>query len=340
MFFSAGLEEGAEPGFREHGSSLLELGRGTWVTSCQSMRTLHSIAELQAVEDPVYLAMGVFDGVHLGHQAVIRAAVEAAQEAGGVAAVLTFEPHPIQVLAPEKAPRRILASLAHKESLLAGLGVEILVVQEFSREFSEESAEDFTAALRFIVPDLRLVSVGVDWKFGRDRLGTVASLREWGGAEGIEVRAADPVMHEGERISSTRIRQALRDGNLDSAGAMLGRPYSVWGEVIKGRQLGGKIGIPTANIATGREQLPPNGVYKVSILLDGEWKRGVGNLGVRPTVGDDQRFLEVHIFDFEGDLYGQEIEVRVGDWIREERKFSGIDELKAQIDADIAAARN
>ena len=120
---------------------------------------------------------------------------------------------------------------------------------------------------------------------------------------------------------------------------MLGRPYSVWGEVIKGRQLGGKIGIPTANIATGKEQLPPNGVYKTSVFLEGEWKAGVGNLGVRPTVGDDQRFLEVHIFDFDGDLYGQEIEVRIGEWIRDERKFSGIDELKEQIEQDIAAAK-
>ena len=303
------------------------------------MKTLHSIAELPIEEEPLFLAMGVFDGVHLGHQSVIGAAVEAARAAGGQAVVLTFEPHPIQVLAPEKAPRRILASIAHKEHLLEELGVDVLVVHEFTREFAQESAEDFMAALRFIIADLRMVSVGVDWKFGRDRLGSVASLRAWGSEEGIEVYAADPVMHQGERISSTRIRQALRDGKLEVASAMLGRPYSVWGEVIKGRQLGGKIGIPTANIATGREQLPPNGVYKVSVFLDGEWKRGVGNLGVRPTVGGEQRLLEVHVFDFNGDLYGQEIEVRIGDWIREEKKFGGIDELQAQIEKDIAAAK-
>ena len=303
------------------------------------MRTLHSIAELQAVEEPIFLAMGVFDGVHLGHQAVIGAAVEAAREGGGLAAVLTFEPHPIQVLAPEKAPRRILASIAHKERLLEELGVDLLVVHEFTREFAEEGAEDFTAALRFIISDLRLVSVGVDWKFGRDRLGTVSTLMTWGAEEGIEVRAADPVMHEGERISSTRIRQALRDGNLEAAGAMLGRPYSVWGEVIKGRQLGGKIGIPTANIATGREQLPPDGVYKVSVLLEGKWRAGVGNLGVRPTVGGTQHLLEVHVFDFSGDLYGREIEVRIETRIRGERKFGSIDELKEQIEKDIATAK-
>lgn len=308
-------------------------------TEEERMIVLETIAELQGVDAPLHLAMGVFDGVHIGHQEVIRAVVEGAKASGGVAAVLTFEPHPIQVLAPEKAPRRILASIKHKEHLLEELGVDILVVHEFSKEFAQEAAEDFTAALGYIIPDLRQVSVGVDWKFGKNRLGTVKTLRDWGVEAGLEVSSADPVMLEGERVSSTRIRQAIRDGNLESASAMLGRPYSVWGTVVKGRQLGGKIGVPTANIETGKEQLPPDGVYAVSVFLEEEWKGGVGNLGVRPTVGGEQHLLEVHVFEFSGDLYGQDIEVRIGKWIRGEKKFDSIDALKAQIEEDMKVAR-
>jgi riboflavin kinase/FMN adenylyltransferase len=299
---------------------------------------LETIAELQGVDAPVHLAMGVFDGVHIGHQEVISAAVEGARESGGVAAVLTFEPHPIQVLAPEKAPRRISASLAHKERLLEELGVDLLVVHEFTKEFALEEAEDFMAALGYIVADLRQVSVGVDWKFGKDRMGTVAKLEEWGAEENILISSASPVMLEGERVSSTRIRQAIRDGNLASAREMLGRPYSVWGTVVHGRQLGGKIGVPTANIETGKEQLPPDGVYTVSVWLNGAWMPGVGNLGCRPTVGGEQHLLEVHVFGFSGDLYGCAIEVRIEGWIREEKKFESIEALKEQIEKDMAVA--
>lgn len=300
---------------------------------------LASLAELGAVEERLHLALGVFDGVHLGHRAVIEVAVTGAAASGGVAGVLTFEPHPIQVLAPEKAPRRILATIEHKELLLEAMGVSYLVVLPFTKEFAECPAEEFAEALFSAPADLRQLAVGEDWRFGHGRRGSAAMLREMGEARGIEVVALAPVMERGERISSTRVRQALRDGNLGAAAAMLGRPYTVLGEVVKGRQLGGKIGVPTANIQTGEEQLPPNGVYVVQVLVDGEWRPGVGNLGMRPTVGGTRRLLEVHLFDFEGDLYGQEIEVRFGKFLRGERKFDGIDELKAQIAKDIREAR-
>ena len=303
------------------------------------MRRMESLDELAGVKAPLHLAMGVFDGVHVGHRAVIGAAVDGAAASDGVAGLLTLEPHPIQVLAPEKAPRRILASITHKERLVEGLGVSVMLVLPFTRELAEQDAEEFAAILFAAVPDLRMISVGEDWRFGKGRRGTVAMLRELGAAHGVELVAAAPVMQRGERVSSTRIRQALRDGNLEAAGAMLGRPYTVLGTVVKGRQLGGKIGVPTANIEVGDEQLPPDGVYVVTAEVGGVVRKGVGNLGMRPTVGAERRLLEVHIFDFDGDLYGQEMEVCFGRYLRGERKFAGLDELKAQIAKDMEEAR-
>jgi riboflavin kinase/FMN adenylyltransferase len=300
---------------------------------------LTSLDDLGTVKDALHLALGVFDGVHLGHRAVIQTAVDGAAETGGLAGVLTFEPHPIQVLAPEKAPRRILASIEHKERVLEAMGVSVLVVLPFTREFAERSASEFAEALFSAPGDLRQIAVGEDWMFGHGRHGTAAMLRELGQGHGVEVSTLAPVMERGERISSTRIRQALRDGNLQAAAAMLGRPYTVLGTVVKGRQLGGKIGTPTANIEVGSEQLPPDGVYVVEVTLNGEPMPGVGNLGMRPTVNGKARLLEVHLFDFADNIYGREIEVEFGRYLRGEIKFDGIEALKAQIAEDIRDAR-
>ena len=297
------------------------------------------MVELGGVEGALHLALGVFDGVHLGHRAVVDAAVAGARESGGVAGVVTFEPHPIQVLAPGKAPRRILASLEHKERLLEALGVSVVVVLPFTAEFARREAREFAEELFGCAPDLRQVTVGEDWKFGHDRGGSAVFLREWGKDAGVQVDAVAPVMMEGERISSTRIRQAIRDGNLAAAAAMLGREFSVYGVVAHGRQLGAKIGTPTANIEVGDEQLPPDGVYVVQAEVGGVLRKGVGNLGMRPTVGAERRLLEVHLFDFAGDLYGQEMEVWFGAYLRGEEKFESVEALKVQIGKDLARAR-
>lgn len=303
------------------------------------METMDSLQGLGQMENPLHLALGVFDGVHLGHRVVIEAAVQGARQSGGVAGVVTFEPHPIQILAPEKAPRRILASLRHKERLMEALGVSLMVVIPFTVEFAGREARAFAADLFTGAPDLRQVTVGEDWKFGHDRVGTVPLLRAWGAEHGVVVDAAAPVMMDGERISSTRIRQAIRDGNMAAAAAMLGRPFTVFGTVAHGRQLGGRIGVPTANIEVGGEQLPPDGVYVVKAEVAGVMRAGVGNLGMRPTVGAARRLLEVHLFDFEGDLYGQEMEVWFGEYLREEEKFSDVEALKVQIGKDLTRAR-
>ena len=301
---------------------------------------MSTIAELEEVQGPLHLAMGVFDGVHLGHQAVIGTAVEGARGSGGVAGVLTLEPHPIQILAPGQAPRRILVSLEHKERLLASLGVTVLLVLRFDETMARQSAEEFGEHL-FSVAALRQMVAGEDWKFGRERRGTIDLLRRLGEPHGVEVTAVPAVMLKGERVSSTRLRRALRDGNLQAASEMLGRSYTVMGTVVRGEQLGRKLGAPTANIMLDDEQLPPDGVYVVTATI-GEGKethRGVANLGVRPTVNGERRLLEVHLLDFEGDLYEAGVEVCFGLRLRSEKKFKDREELREQIRRDLKEAR-
>jgi riboflavin kinase/FMN adenylyltransferase len=305
------------------------------------MQVFHSTDDLKDLDAPLHLALGVFDGVHVGHQEVIRHAVEGARAEGGLAGVITFEPHPIRVLAPERAPRRILASIDHKAQLLAELGVDFLCVQEFTLDFAQQEARQFIDALAGSAGMLKRVAVGEDWIFGKARGGNVQRLREWGEELGFVVNAAPPVMVQGERVSSTRIRQAVRDGSLQAAKEMLGRDYTVVGTVEKGRQLARQLGFPTANVVAHNEQLPPDGVWELEAFVGDQSYKAIGNLGRRPTVEteDARRLLEVHIFDFDGDLYDQVIEAKFIHYIRPEKKFSSVDELKAQIEADVASVQ-
>ncbi|MCX8237230.1 MAG: riboflavin biosynthesis protein RibF [Akkermansiaceae bacterium] len=294
------------------------------------VQVFHKLKELSDSGLSFGLALGIFDGVHLGHQAVLDAA-RGFKKLG----VLTFEPHPVQVLAPDRAPRRILANLEHKKRILASLGVDFVVVVNFTREFAGKDAREFASEL--FATSVKRLSAGEDWSFGRCREGNMNRLAEWGSGVGVEVSAVRAVKLDGERISSTRIRQCLRDENLAGAVAMLGRPYSVFGEVIKGRQLGRTIGFPTANVAVLEEQVPPNGVY----LIEGNGIRGVANIGTRPTVDESaRRSLEVHLFSENIPMeYGWELEVSFLKKIREEVKFGSVDELKAQISRDVETAK-
>ncbi|MBC8148447.1 MAG: riboflavin biosynthesis protein RibF [Verrucomicrobiaceae bacterium] len=298
------------------------------------MQVYHSLAELGAAESDFGLALGVFDGVHLGHRSVIDAA-RGCRRTG----VLTFEPHPVQVLAPDRAPRRILATMEHKMQILDTLGVDFLVVIEFSREFSSGEARVFADEL--LGSGVRRLAAGEDWNFGKGRKGNMKYLAEWGDEAGVAVHAVSAVMQKGERIGSTRIRQALRDENLVAAEEMLGRPYSVMGEVVQGRQLGRQLGFPTANVAVSDEQLPPNGVYVVQGRWEGQWIRGVANIGTRPTVDKSMaRSLEVNLFsDQVPDAYGWTLEMAFLRKIREERKFESVEALKEQIARDVEEAK-
>ena len=304
------------------------------------MTVLHDITELASLKGPVALAIGVFDGVHLGHQEVIRSAVDFAEKHGGTAAVMTFDPHPMRVLRPARAPR-LLCSTRHKLHILEELGLTHTLVSTFSNEMAQMSAQTFVETLVSACQPLGYISVGYTWSFGKGREGNIHRLMELGQQHGFGVYGV-PVVKLGDQvISSTLVREAVRNGDFSTARNLLGRDYTVLGEVMSGRQLGRTIGFPTANVAMENEELPPNGVYAVQARLKGQgpWTKGVANLGYKPTVGSDERSLEVHLFDFTADIYGEELEVAFTRHIREEKKFSGLDELKAQIAKDAAEAR-
>lgn len=297
-----------------------------------------SLEELTESGHALHLALGVFDGVHLGHQAVIAKAVEAARRYGGLAGLLTFDPHPIQVIAPSKAPAALLETLDHKACLVAGLGVGIFIPLHFDLAMAAMEASDFIG--RLTAATVKTIAVGEDWRFGHNRSGDVNFLRNEAESRGFRLEAVPPVMFDGDRISSTRIRQAIHDGNLADAARMLGRPYAVTGKVVRGNQLGRTIGFPTANLAIGRVQLPPDGVWAVRVCdSTGHLRPGVANLGIRPTVGGDQRWLEVHLFDFAEEIYDQILDVRFEKFLRPEMKFDGVEALRRQIENDAQHAR-
>ncbi|GAA5127569.1 bifunctional riboflavin kinase/FAD synthetase [Luteolibacter yonseiensis] len=296
------------------------------------------LEDLPALGAPLHLALGVFDGLHVGHQTVIARAVEAAKRDGGMAGVLTFDPHPIRVIAPRKAPTSLLETLEHKARAVGDYGVELFIPLHFDLEVAKMEASEFIE--RLMAAPVRTLAVGEDWRFGHNRGGDVNFLAAEAAKRGFTLEAVPPVMHEGERISSTRIRQAIRDGNLDAAARMLGRPYVVCGTVVEGRKLGRTIGFPTANLVTRDAQLPPDGVWAVRVRLpDGRDTTGVANLGLRPTVDGSNRALEVHLFDFSEGIYNQELEVRFEKHLRDEIRFPSLDALRSQIQQDAMAAR-
>jgi riboflavin kinase/FMN adenylyltransferase len=302
------------------------------------MLRLNTTEALSTCTAPLHLALGVFDGVHVGHRAVIEAARQQVESHGGNCVVVTFDPHPIRVLAPERAPRQLLASLDHKARLLEKIHVDALLALPFTREFAQISATDFIESL-VRHQHVATIAVGEDWRFGKGREGDVSFLRRIGEKLGFQVIALPPVMHQGERISSTRIRQSIRDGAMANAAEMLGRPYGIEGLVVKGQQLGRTLGFPTANIALGEEQLPPDGVWAVRGHGDGHAWQGVANLGNRPTVDGLTRVFEVHLFDHDSDLYGKMLEVEFVKHLRPEQKFPSLDALREQITKDVTGAR-
>jgi riboflavin kinase/FMN adenylyltransferase len=294
------------------------------------MQVLHTFAELPPA---AHLAIGVFDGVHLGHQHVIAAA----GAAGAPSVVLTFDPHPMRVLRPSPTPL-LLTSTNHKLRLLQHLGVDACLVIHFDQAFSEIPAEKFVEHLA----TCRQICVGSRFHFGHDRRGDVHLLEQLAPRYGFTVQEIQSVVTaDGEMISSTAIRQHIQAGHLDQAAAMLGRPFSVLGTVEPGDHRGATLGFPTANLNPQNEILPPHGVYAVRASITGRPPNlpAVANIGVRPTFAGTSRRLEVHILNHTGNLYGAEMEVTFVSKIRDEQKFATVDELKRQIAADITVAR-
>ncbi|MBL9132302.1 MAG: bifunctional riboflavin kinase/FAD synthetase [Verrucomicrobiaceae bacterium] len=303
------------------------------------MQVLHSIEELSHLPGPLALAIGVFDGVHLGHQEVIRAACEHAAQHQGSAVVVTFDPHPLRVLRPESAPK-LLCGARHQRRILDAMGLRHLLVCPFTKETAATPARAFVKSLVEAARPLGCVSVGYTWSFGKGREGNIHLLTDMGQEHGFAVYGVPPVRVEGEVVSSTAVREAVARGDFAKARNLLGREYAVFGPVVEGRRLGRQIGFPTANVDVENEQLPPAGVYAVEARLDGEWLPGVANLGRRPTVADHADLsLEVHLLDWSGDCYARDMEVRFVAALRAEMKFAGLDELQAQIARDVDAAR-
>jgi riboflavin kinase/FMN adenylyltransferase len=285
------------------------------------------------------IALGNFDGVHLGHQAVIGSARRAAEMRGAPLGVAVFEPHPRRVLKPEAPPFRLQTSEQRARTLKA-LGVAQLYEIAFDRALSQLSDEDF--ARRVLAERLGVihVSVGADFRFGRSRMGDVESLRRLGSALGFSVDAVAPV-GDGAKISSTAIREAIGAGAMDKASALLGRPWAIEGVVQRGFQRGRGFGFATANIGLSDYVRPRLGIYAVRVRINGALHDGVASVGVNPTVGAlPAPLLEAHIFDFDADLYGKTIHVELIAFLRDEAKFENAEILARQIAEDAAAARS
>lgn len=305
------------------------------------METLQSISELSRLQGPLFLAIGVFDGVHLGHQTVISTSAEHARAANGTPVVVTFDPHPEKVLRPDAAPH-LLTATPHKIALIRDLGVEHLLVIKFDKAFAATEPEDFVRQLVKHSKPLREVCVGHEWSFGKNRRGNLDLLSKLGAQFNFNVVGIPPVTVNGELVSSTTIRRAVEAGDMQKAAAMLGRDYTILGTVVHGDDLGKKIGFPTANLSAHNEQFPPNGVYVAEAKLDGVAYPGVINLGYRPTVSSSKsdRVLEIHLLDFKREIYGKDLEVRFLRYLRPEKKFENVDALVRQIKADVEQARD
>lgn len=303
------------------------------------MKIFHG-TENANITKPTVLTLGVFDGLHLGHQRIMQTVVERAKIVGAVPTAITFDPHPRSVLHPDSAPP-MLQTLDQRLANFEVLGIEQAIVIAFDHEFASQPAEDF---LRNIVHErlqAREVYLGEGFAFGKGRGGNIELLRKMSGELGFTADEVDEVQLRGTRISSSAIRRLLADGRVNAARSMLGRPYGLEGTVIRGNRRGHTIGFPTANLKPRNRVIPRFGVYATATLIDGHWRKSITNIGVRPTFeSDSDPSIETYVFDFEGDLYGDVLRVRFLHRIRDERKFNGIDELKAQIMRDTERARN
>jgi len=304
------------------------------------MQVLRSISELEQLRGPLFLAIGVFDGVHLGHQAVISTSAEHARAANGTPVVVTFDPHPEKILRRQRAPH-LLTATQHKVALIRNLGVRHLLIINFDKQFAATEPEKFVEQLVNHSKPLHEICVGHEWAFGKNRRGNLDLLTQLGANLDFTVVGIPPVKINGAVVSSTAIREAIAKGDFAKATEMLGREYTILGTVVHGDNLGKKIGFATANLSAHSEQFPPNGVYAAEAKIDNQVYRGVINLGVRPTVsgGKSERVLEIHLFDFDRDLYGRDIEVRFLRFLRSEKKFANLDALVEQIRRDCNEAR-
>ncbi|MDE3099610.1 MAG: bifunctional riboflavin kinase/FAD synthetase [Verrucomicrobiota bacterium] len=301
------------------------------------MKIIHAAGELKSGRKTVCLAMGFFDGVHLGHQQLIRRTVSDARQNDGVAVVLTFDRHPNNVVAPARVPP-LIYSLPQKLRAIACLGPQVLFLIRFDKAFSMQSGAEFIENLVRDFGRVQTICVGADFVFGHRRSGNVALLERLGARLDFRVHGLAAVSLDGQMVSSTRIREAIRRGHFDAASQMLGRPYTISGRVLHGDKIGRDLGFPTANLDVKGLVLPPKGVYAASTVIKGRAYRVGLNIGSRPTIAAASEIrVEAHVLGYSGDLYDAELEVEPGEKVRDERQFDSIIGLKAQISKDIAA---
>ncbi len=285
------------------------------------------------------LALGNFDGLHRGHVKIIERVHRRAEERGGVAVVMTFDPHPTRVVRPDKAPK-LLTTRAQQLEALAQAGMGGAAIVRFTREMSLWAPEQFVE--RVLVDWLHVaeVWVGANFLFGHDRAGNFSLLRVLGVRHGFRAEKIDPVRYKEFVVSSTRIRRLITEGRVDEAAALLGREYAIEGTVVPGDHRGRQLGFPTANLQTENELLPPNGVYATLFVIDGVIHPAITNVGVRPTFGDTYAaVVETHVFDLDADLYGRRVRLAFVRRMRDERPFDGPASLRAQIESDCRQVR-
>jgi riboflavin kinase/FMN adenylyltransferase len=303
------------------------------------MQLVRGLQNLRPQHRGCVATIGNFDGVHRGHQAILARLRERAVELGLPSCVVIFEPQPREFFAPETAPAR-LARLRDKLDLLAAEGVDLVLCLAFNQRLSKLSATEFVDTVLIDGLGVKHLEVGDDFRFGCDRIGDFDFLQKVGAEKGFSVEAAQTVEIDGVRVSSTKVRDALANGDFALAEHLLGRPFAISGRVLHGQKLARQLGTPTANVQLKRRRVPLTGVYLVSAEIDGKVWPGVANVGVRPTVaGDGRPHLEIHILDFAGDIYGRRLTVVFHQKLRDEQRFASLEALKTAIDADVAAAR-
>jgi riboflavin kinase/FMN adenylyltransferase len=303
------------------------------------MRLFHGTDNAD-IQRPTVVTLGVFDGLHLGHQLIVRTVVERASQVGAVPTVITFDPHPRTVLHPESSPP-LLQTLDQKVEAFGVLGIQQTIVIRFTKEFSLQPARDF---LRDTIRDrlhAREVYLGRGFAFGHNREGNITLLRQVSRELGFLADEVPEVRLRGQRVSSSRIRQLLADGRVNLARRMLGRPYGVEGRVEHGSERGHQLGFPTANLHPQNRVIPRNGVYVTGTLIDGTWRRSVTNIGVRPTFGAaEEPSLETFVLNWSGDLYGDVLRIRFLYRLRDEKRFDSVTHLTAQIQRDVERAES
>jgi riboflavin kinase/FMN adenylyltransferase len=304
------------------------------------MKIINALEQFSDTGTPVILAAGCFDGLHIGHRAVIQVAIDRAHACGGEAWIFTFDPHPAKVLSPDHAPPLIFTT-SQQLRHLQEMGIDGCILQPFTFDFMKQEPSDFFETLCTHISELAGISVGEDWSFGKNRSGTPELLSQMCDDKNIFFSALPAVCWKNDRISSTRIREAVKLGHFDDIQGMLGQPVSTIGKVVHGEQIGRSLGYPTANIDPENDMLPPRGIYAAQLRVGNRLHNAAAYIGHRETFHENEpQVLEVHLIDEQNiDLYGQQVEVSYIEYIRGDQVFENADKLKEQIKADIAVIR-